>query len=42
MLKLLSGKLIYMIVHFSAINQHKMYEFKWNTSLNVLSDLNTY
>jgi len=28
MLKLLSGKLIYMIVHFSAINQHKMYEFK--------------
>jgi len=28
LMKLLSGKLIYMIADFNAIDQHKMYDFK--------------
>jgi len=37
MMKLLSGKLTYMIADFFAIDRHKMYEFKRN---NILNNLN--
>ena len=37
MTKLLSGKLIYMIADFIAINRHQMCEFKCSNLLNVLN-----
>ena len=36
-MKLLTQKLIFMIADFSAIDRHKMYEFKRNDLLNVLN-----
>jgi len=37
MIKLLSGKLIYMIAHFNAIDWHKVHESERNNLLNVLN-----